>query len=127
MKHHSTTQSIIGAAMEVSNVLGPGLTEKTYENALVVECALRGFEISQQERFTVKYKEADVGIFVPDLIICRKVIVEVKTVEQFSARELGQLLNYLKITGLEVGLLMNFKKRKLEFRRVINDRTNVAC
>lgn len=123
MKHHAITKSIIGAAMEVSTVLGPGLAEKTYENALVVECGLRGFEISQQERFVVKYKETDVGIFVPDLIVCRKIVVEVKTVEQFAARDLGQLLNYLKITGLEVGLLLNFKKRKLEFRRVINDRT----
>lgn len=108
--------------MEAHNILGSGLTEKTYENALVVECGLRGFPVAQQERFKVQYKDVDVGVFVPDLIVCGLIIVEVKAVEEFGPRDLGQLLNYLKITGLEVGLLINFKKQRLEFKRVVNDR-----
>lgn len=123
MKHKHITESIIGAAMEVNNLLGPGLTEKTYENALVVECGLRGLPVTQQERFKVQYKDVDVGIFVPDLIVSGLIIVEVKAVEQLGAKDLGQNLNYLKITGLEVGLLVNFKKQRLEFKRVVNDQS----
>ena len=113
------TKEIIGCAMEVVNELGHGLIEKPYENALVVEFGIRGIPFSQQPRFDVLYKEVKVGYFIPDLIVYDKVIVDTKVVDHITDQELGQMLNYLKITGLKVGLIINFKKSRLEWKRVV--------
>ena len=114
---------IVGCAMEVLNVLGHGLYEKPYENALVVEFRLRGIPFRQQPRFPVDYKGVQVGEYVPDLICFEQIVVDTKTVDRLGDHELGQMLNYLKITGLQVGLLLNFKRAKLEWKRVVLDAT----
>lgn len=113
------THAIIGAAFEVLNELGHGLREKTYENALVVEFGLKGLSYGQQRRFDVFYKAVRVDEFVPDLIIGDRVIVDTKVIDQITDLERGQMLNYLRITGLKVGLIVNFKKPKLEWERVV--------
>ncbi len=113
---------IVGCAMEVSNVLGHGLLEKPYENALVVEFGLQGIPCQQQRQFDVSYKNVKVGGYIPDLICFEQVVVDTKTIERITDHELGQMLNYLKITGLEVGLLLNFKHAKLEWKRVVLQR-----
>jgi GxxExxY protein len=118
------TSAILGAAMEVLNTLGHGLLEKCYENALCVEFRLRGISFQQQPRFEVLYKSEKVGEYVPDLIGCEKVVVDAKTIDCITVNELGQMLNYLKITGLPVGLILNFKRSRLEWKRVINNTTN---
>lgn len=110
---------LVGAAMEVVNELGHGLAEKPYENALVVEFGLRGIPFRQQPRFEVSYKGVKVGEFVPDLIAWDAVIVDTKVIERIGDHERGQMLNYLKVTGKRVGVILNFKNAKLEWERMV--------
>jgi GxxExxY protein len=110
---------IVGCAMEVLNTLGHGLLEKPYENALVVEFGLRGIPYIQQPRFDVIYKGVKVGDYIPDLIVFDKIVVDAKTIDRITDIERGQILNYLKITHLKVGLILNFKKSKLEWERLV--------
>ena len=113
------TEEIIGASMEVINVLGHGLLEKPYENALAVELKLRGIPFTQQPQFDVVYKGIQVGLFVPDLIVRNRVVVDTKTIDRIGDHEKGQMLNYLGLTGLRVGLIINFKRAKLAWERVV--------
>ena len=112
------TRSIIGCAMEVLNHLGHGLLEKPYENALAVELAIQHIPFEQQPRFDVTYKETKVGEYIPDLIVDSCVVVDAKTIDRITDHELGQMINYLKITQLRIGLILNFKRSKLEWKRV---------
>ncbi len=118
LKEGEITEKIIGAAMEVLNVLGHGFIEKPYENALAVELELRELKVTQQLRYDVVYKGVKVGEYIPDLIVAGRVVVDAKVIEQITNHELGKMLNYLKITHLPVGLILNFKRSKLEWKRV---------
>ena len=118
LKSGSVTHAIIGSAMEVLNVLGHGIWEKPYENALTVELRLRGIPYEQQPRYEVIYKGVMVGEYVPDLIVAGEVVVDAKVIECIMNHELGQMVNYLKITGLRIGLIINSAKSKLEWKRV---------
>ena len=109
---------IVGCAIEVLNALGHGLLEKPYENALVVEFELRQIAVRQQAPFDVLYKGQKVGVFVPDLIAFDSVVVDTKVIERITDHERGLMLNYLCITGLRVGVILNFKHRKLEWERI---------
>ena len=111
--------SVVGAALEVMNGLGHGLHEKPYENALVVEFLAAQIPCEQQERFPVIYKSVEVSEFVPDLIAFGAVVVDTKVIERITDHERGQRLNYLRITGCQVGLILNFKRAKLEWERLI--------
>ena len=113
------TGQILGSAMEVLNTLGHGLREKPYENALVIELRARNIPFRQQSRFPVWYKGEKVGEFVPDLIVADKVVVETKTVTGLSTHEYGQMINDLKITGLKVGLIINFHFARLQWKRIV--------
>jgi GxxExxY protein len=119
MKHEELTKEIIGAAMVVLNSLKPGLDEKLYENALVVELIARGHSIEQQKEFPVFYRNTFIGKLIPDLIVDGKVITDPKVVTAFTDTHVAQMLGYLNITGLEVALLMNFREAKLDWRRVV--------
>jgi len=110
---------VVGCAMEVLNTLGHGLLEKPYENALVVEFGLRSIPYRQQPRFDAIYKGVRVGEYVPDLIAFDQIVVDTKTIDRITDVERGQILNYLKITKLRVGLILNFKHPKLEWERLI--------
>lgn len=110
---------IIGCAMEVHNTLGPGLNEKPCENALAIEFKLAGIDFLQQQPFPVIYKGHVVGECIPDLIAFRKIVVEAKTVPSIGDSELGQMMNYLKITGHQLGIIINFRHPKLEWERVV--------
>ena len=114
--------AVVGAAMEISNVLGHGFLEKAYENALVVEFERRGIPYLQQPHYPILYKDVQIGEHIPDLITHNKLVVDTKTVERLTDHELGKMLNYLVITNLKVGLILNFKHAKLEWKRVINTR-----
>ena len=109
---------IVGCAIETLNTLGHGLLEKPYENALVVEFGLRKIPSRQQPSFDVLYKGQKVGVFVPDLIAFDSVVVDTKVIERITDHERGLMLNYLRITGLRVGVILNFKHRKLEWERI---------
>ena len=99
-KLEAQTKRIIGCAMEVSNSIGHGFYEKVYENALVVEFGLNDISVEQQKSFPVIYKTVEVGKFIPDLICFGEIIVDAKTIQSITDREIGQMPNYLKITGL---------------------------
>lgn len=110
---------VVGSAMEVLNTLGHGLLEKPYENALVVELRMRHIPVIQQKRFDIIYKNVKVGDYIPDLIAFGKIILETKTIERITNAERGQIINYLRITGLRVGIILNFKHAKLEWERIV--------
>jgi GxxExxY protein len=116
--HVELTQRIIGAAMEVHRELRNGLDEKLYENALCIEFADQSIFFDQQKRHTVFYKERSIGNLIPDLIIENAVIVDTKVVKAFNDAHISQMIGYLKITGLSVGLLLNFKHASLKIKRI---------
>jgi len=107
-----------GCAIEVLNTLGHGLVEKPYENALVVEFLLRKIPFRQQPPFDVVYKGQKIGLFIPDLIAFDSLVVDTKVIDQITDHERGLMLNYLRITGLRVGVILNFKHPKLEWQRI---------
>jgi GxxExxY protein len=117
--HAELTFAIIGCAMEVLNVLGAGLHEKPYENAMVVEFQLRGIACEQQRRFPVDYKGVNIGEYIPDLLAESAVIVDTKVIDRITPVERGRMINYLKISGVPVGLIINFRRPKLEWERVV--------
>ena len=109
---------IVGCAIEVLNTLGHGLVEKPYENALVIEFSLRKIPFKQQPSYDVLYKSHKIGLFVPDLIVFDALVVDIKVIDKITDHERGLMLNYLRITGLRVGVILNFKHRKLEWERI---------
>ena len=119
MKHKELTQAIIGAAIAVLKELKPGLDEKLYENALVIELRHRSHTVEQQRQYPVTYRGQLIGKLVPDLIVDDRVIVDPKVVTAFNETHIAQMVGYLNITGLEVALLLNFKEAKLSCKRVV--------
>ena len=118
--HSELTAAIIAAATEVQADLRPGLEEVMYERAICIELSERSIEFSQQSKFPVQYKGRFLGNLIPDLIVREKVIVDLKDVDSFNDTHIAQMLGYLNITGLEIGLLINFKHAKLQIKRVAN-------
>ena len=110
---------LVSCAMEVLNGIGHGLNEKIYENALVVEFKLRGITFDQQRRFDVTYKTVKVGEFIPDLITHSAMVVDTKVIDRITDHERGQRINYLRITKLRIGVILNFKHAKLEWERIV--------
>ena len=117
--YQEQSRSIIGASMTVLNTLKPGLSEKAYENALVIELRKRGHSIDQQRRFDVLYDGQLVDTLIPDLIVDGLIIVDSKVVSDFNETHHAQMLGYLAITGLRLALLMNFKHADLRWKRVV--------
>jgi GxxExxY protein len=115
------TYAINGAVFEVNRILGSGFLEKVYENALLVELKQNGIKAQTQAPIKVTYKEAVVGDYIADILVDDRVIVELKTVERIERIHEAQLLNYLKATGIKVGLLVNFKNAKAEIKRLVLD------
>jgi GxxExxY protein len=109
---------IVGCAIEILNTLGHCLVEKPYENALVVEFLLRKIPFRQQPSFDVVYKGQKIGLFVPDLIAFNSLVVDTKVIDQITDHERGLMLNYLRITGMRIGVILNFKHSKLEWQRI---------
>ena len=110
---------IVGSAMAVLNELGHGFHEKPYENALIVEFRLKGIPFNQQPSYEILYKGNSVGLFIPDLIVFGTVVVDTKVIDRITDLERGQMLNYLKITKLRVGVIINFKHATLEWERLV--------
>jgi len=106
---------------EVNKVLGYGFLEKVYEKALMIELSSRGLSVVNQVPLKVSYKEQVVGEYFADLLVEDRVIVEIKAVANLLNEHKAQLLNYLKATGIEVGLLVNFTRNKAEIKRMVLD------
>lgn len=126
MLHENVTKKIIEAYYKVYNSLGYGFLEKVYENALKIELMRMDFKIEQQKNIKVFYEKFEVGDYFADLIVNDSVIIELKAAESLCEEHEAQLINYLKATNIEVGLLLNFGK-KAEFKRKVfsNDRKSV--
>jgi GxxExxY protein len=118
--HKELSEAIIGAAMTVLNVLKPGLDEKLYERALVIELRKRGHKVDPQSEFEVHYDGHLIGTLVPDLIVDDLVIVDPKVATAFNDTHIAQMIGYLNITGLKLALLLNFKNAKLAWKRVVS-------
>ncbi|MDB5345558.1 MAG: GxxExxY protein [Schlesneria sp.] len=115
--HSDITEAIIGAAFEVYGVLGYGFLERVYQRARQVELQSRGFEVETESDIRVIYKCVDVGYYKADLWVNRCVIVELKVAKAYCSDDEPQLLNELKATGVQVGLLVNFGRVKVDFKR----------
>ena len=121
MNIEDITYQIRGAIFEVNRVLGHGYLEKVYEKALMIELRNRGLGVENQVPLKVTYKEEIVGEYFADLLVEGRVIVEIKAVKHLLKEHQAQLLNYLKATGIHVGLLVNFTKNKAEIKRMVFD------
>ena len=117
--HRDSTEKIIGSAFEVHGELGYGFLERVYERAMQVELIRRGSTAEIEKRVQVHYKEVVVGDYDSDLIVDGCVLVELKVNPQYDRRDEAQLLNVLKATGLKVGLLVNFGRTKVEYKRLV--------
>lgn len=126
-KFSGTTRAILGCCFEVINTLGSGFVESVYQNALVIALTDSGLEVSSERGFEVCFRGRKIGIFVPDLIVAREVVVELKSCEHLTGEHQAQLINYLAVTNLSVGLLVNFGKRKLEYRRAYHPAHHATC
>ena len=113
------TFAVIGAAMEVHRILGPGFLESVYQVALERELTLRGVPFERQVKLPVIYKDILVGEYFADVVIDKKFVVELKAVSKFNASHQAQAMHYLAATGLRLALLLNFGIGSLEHRRVI--------
>ncbi len=110
---------IVGLAMQVHNKLGYGFLEKVYENALMVQFRGKEIKAKQQAPITVYFDREVVGDYYADILVEDKIIIELKTAEKISGAHRAQVLNYLKATGLQLAILLNFGKEKLEYERFI--------
>ena len=119
LEHEEVTKQIIGAAFEVHSILGYGFLESVYKNAMVVELSLRGLTAVTEDKISVIYKKNVVGDFKPDILVEAAVIVEIKVAKEYQPADEAQLLNELKATGTTVGLLINFGRSKVEFKRFV--------
>lgn len=117
MEEEKLTESIIGAAIRVQNGLGTGFLEKVYENALTHELRKSGLHVLQQASLKVHYDQIVVGEYVADLIVNDRVLIEIKAIKALDSVHEAQLLNYLKTTGIRVGLLLNFGSTRLGIKR----------
>ncbi len=113
------TQKILEASFAVHNALGAGFLEKVYSNALLLELRAMGISCESEVGFKVRYKNVIVGDYCADLVVERRVLVELKACTRLESVHEAQILNYLKASGIRVGLLMNFGKPRLEYRRFV--------
>ena len=120
LKHHQITEKIIGAAYNVHNLLGSGFLEKVYHNSLALELRSLALKVDVEKPIEVIYKGEIVGNYFADVVVDEKVIVEIKAIKELSTIHEVQLVNYLKATGIEVGLLINFGASVQVKRRVLD-------
>ena len=127
-KHSDLTEKIIEAFYKVYNTLGFGFLEKVYENAMYLELSNMGLSVQKQLRIKVFYEGSEVGDYFADLIVDEKVIIELKASETLCGEHEFQLINYLKATEIEVGLLLNFGKKPTFKRKIFsNDLPNARA
>jgi GxxExxY protein len=113
------TGQILAAAFEVANTLGHGFLETVYRKALAHELAQAGHAVEQEKAFKIIYKGTEIGTYVADMIVDSRVVVELKASEALSPAHTAQCLNYLKASGIKTGLLLNFGRPKIEYRRLV--------
>jgi GxxExxY protein len=112
-------EDAVGASYEVANALGSGFLEKVYERALIRELVLRGHHVKAQASYSVRYKDTIVGQYFADLIVDGRLVVELKCADQLCKEHMAQCINYLKASGLQIALLVNFQRPKILWKRVV--------
>ncbi len=117
--HKELAYKIVGCAMEVHKTLGVGFVESVYENAMIEEFKRQNIQFEVQKQYQVVYKGKVIKDFYCDLIVEEKIIIELKAIKQLGNIERAQVINYLKVTGLELGLLINFGETSLKTERII--------
>jgi len=117
MEHEELTEEIIGCAMAVHRVLGPGYLESVYQNALAHELHKQELHVVCEQRLQVTYDDVVVGDFIADMVVEELILIENKAVQALNPAHEVQLVNYLTATGIEVGLLLNFGAERLQFKR----------
>jgi GxxExxY protein len=120
--HSEITSEILNIAFEVHRIIGPGFPECVYQRAMLVECNLRNVETDSEIALPIFYKNIKVGSRRADLLIKKKVIVELKAITELNDLHLAQAINYLEAFNLEVGLLINFGNKSLQYKRIIHPR-----
>ena len=118
--HEELTGKILEASFEVVKELGAGFLEGVYQNALLIALSQKGIKVEAQVPLMVRFRGEVIGEYFADLLVERKVIVELKAVKALAPEHQAQLINYLKATGIEVGLLINFGRPRHEYRRLHN-------
>ena len=124
LPHSELTGAILGCCFEVMKELGPGFLEKVYKNALLVAMKQKGLQIEIEKPYEVIFRGKVVGRYQADLVVNQTVIVELKCCEKLVSEHQSQTFNYLKVSGLPIGLLVNFQRRKLEWKRL---QSNEEC
>ncbi len=112
------TEKILQCSFDIMNELGSGFLEAVYKNGLALAIKEKGLKIEPEKRFEVIFRGQKIGLYIADLIVEDTVIVELKCCEQLLPEHQAQLINYLKVSGVSVGLLINFGKRKVEYKRL---------
>ena len=120
MLYEELTRRILEACFEVSNELGSGFLESVYQNALLIALKEKGFNVLSQASLAVKFRGQEVGQFYADIFVEDKVIIEIKAVSALTGEHQAQVINYLKGTGKGIGLLVNFGRPKMEYKRLYN-------
>jgi len=117
--YEELTEKVIGICFEVSNELGSGFLESVYQKALSIALLQKGLAVEEQVPLKVKFRGQVVGDFYPDILVNNKLILELKSIKSISSEHEAQMINYLKATGLNVGLIINFGRTKLEWKRLV--------
>ena len=112
------TRTILGCCFEVMKELGPGFLERIYKNALLITMKEKGLQVETEKPFEVVFRNKVIGRYSADLVIEKTIIIELKCCESLVREHQAQLFNYLKVSGLPIGLLINFRRRKLEYQRL---------
>ncbi len=119
MNFNDGTYEIIGCAMHVHREVGPGLREKPYENALMIALREEGLSPESQKAYPIRYSGQVVGECIPDITVNRSILIDTKSIDTIGDNEMAQMLNYLRISNLEVGLIINFRNAQLQWHRVV--------
>jgi len=118
LPHHELTRAILGCCFEVMNELGPGFLERLYKNALLLAMREKNLQVETEKPFEVVFRNKVIGRYNADLVVEKKVIVELKCCESLVREHQAQVFNYLRVSGLPIGVLVNFRHRKLEYQRL---------
>jgi GxxExxY protein len=120
--HKDLSDKVLGMAFSVHDILGPGLLESAYEGAYCVELARAGLPVERQRVYPLHYKGELVGAYIADIVVADTIILELKSVAALNKVMEAQILNYLKLSGLPIGYLMNFNGLRVEWKRFVNKR-----
>ena len=118
LPHFELTRTILGCCFEVMKEHGPGFQERVYKNALLIAMRHQGLQVEIEKPFEVIFRDKVIGRYSADLVVEKMVIVELKCCESLIREHQAQLFNYLKVSGLPIGLLVNFRRRQLEYQRL---------